>query len=176
MDIEKESKLIQITIEHSLFRPYNQLIEFTEIEFYYFKEGVHDDESVHPHKLDAGMWRVHKSGIDLTFQHDSIEKKDGGILIRGIKCEGEYINGPLRVLNFIFKKMGNAFDKNTIELKEKNINNELIYKTARHGLGKTANEPYKSALYRYFLDVEKWNKKHFSNADLEKLKNQNECI
>src|SRR5688572_17782985 len=71
----------------------NKVFRFTEIEFYYFNEDYHKDQYTHPHKRESGEWRFHNQGIDITFE--SSEKCDGGILIRGILIDSEYVNGPL---------------------------------------------------------------------------------
>lgn len=152
-------------------------IEFTEIEFYYFKTGIHEDKSVHQHDYKAGMWRFHRAGLDITFE--STETSDGGILIRGIKDSDKYTNGSLRVVTYIFKQFGNVEGQGSLSLiKKKKKNNILtIYKSPRHGLGKTVSEEFKKKKYRYSLDVENWDKKHFSKKNKEAMfKNRIELI
>ena len=146
-----------------------QTFEFTEIEFYYYKKGVHEDISVHPHKRDAGEWRAHRSGLDITFAGN--DTQDGGILIRGIKCGNNYINGPLRVLRFIFQNMGSVNTIGSIQLKKKVSSNKTlpIFKTTRHGLGKSVEKNFKLKLYRYFVDLDNWNNKHVSKKDKHQI-------
>ena len=82
-----------------------------EIEFYFFNRN-HLDSSVHRHNMKAGQWRVHYSGLDITFNgctymNDSCKNKKcieckelasyGGILIRSIGNQKNPIVGPLKV-------------------------------------------------------------------------------
>ena len=82
-----------------------------EIEFYFFNVN-HKDPSVHRHNMSVGEWRVHYSGLDITFngctyKNDRCKSKKciecnesysfGGILIRSIGKFGEIIVGPLKV-------------------------------------------------------------------------------
>jgi hypothetical protein len=127
-------------------------LEITEIEFYYFKEGVHEDKYTHPHKREAGEWRLHKQGIDITFKGNEIE--DGGILIRGIKHKQKYINGPLKTLNYIFEMMGKVQIPCTLYLKEKELARTQIYKTFRHIPNKVQYETFHSREYRFLKDFE----------------------
>ena len=61
----------------------DDLYSFTEIEFYFHDKETHEDKATYEHKLDAGLWRSHLSGLDITLRH-SIGGY-GGILIRGLK-------------------------------------------------------------------------------------------
>ena len=65
-------------------------MEITEIEFYFFRYGDHEDKYTHKHSMDEGMWRYHKQGLDITLQWS--KEQDGGILIRGVKDGDNYIN------------------------------------------------------------------------------------
>lgn len=69
-----------------------------EIEFYLYKEGVHQDTAVYPRFSHAGDFFYHYSGIDISFETDIEIMTFGGILIRSLKNidTGEIIAGPLR--------------------------------------------------------------------------------
>lgn len=82
-----------------------------EIEFYFYS-NAHRDPSVHRHNLKVAQWRVHYSGVDITFDGcamltDICKNKKcincdelssyGGILIRSIGNSKPPIVGPLRV-------------------------------------------------------------------------------
>lgn len=128
--------------------------EITEIEFYFFNENNHPDEYTHPHKLQAGMWRLHKQGIDITF--DGTKKgEDGGILIRGLKLNDRYVNGPIKCLAWIFESMGNVQNENCLILKPKRLKHSKIIKTFRHLPNK--NKKFHSEKYRYIKDFDKVN-------------------
>lgn len=127
-------------------------IEITEIEFYYFKEGVNEDKYTHPHKREAGEWRLHNQGIDITFKGN--ETEDGGILIRGIKHNDKYINGPLKTLNYIFEIMGKVHTTATIYLKEKELPRTQMYRTYRHIPNKVQYVDFHSKEYRFLKDFE----------------------
>jgi len=124
--------------------------EFVEIEFYYRSKDI-DDTSVHKHNLPAGKFRVHYSGLDITFDgtslsDDEVEKKIinlekgkhyGGILIRSIKNlnTNKIINGPLRVQTNLLS----GFDieethKLNLYIKEGYNNNISLAWTTRQGV------------------------------------------
>lgn len=147
----------------------NELFSFTEIEFYYFCEAVHEDNSTHEHNYDEGLWRFHSQGIDITFQSTDIS--DGGILIRGLKSEKGYINGPRRILETIFKtfnsvtniqhQFGLVSESSTIPV--------TIFKTTRHGLSKTEQNAFNNYPYRYYTDLVNWDNKHVSESEKAKI-------
>lgn len=76
---------------------------FVEIEFYHNKT---DDEGKNiTYKrgyADSCDFFFHDSGVDLCFE--SNPDSYGGILIRSIECDGEFINGPGRVVDRLFDK------------------------------------------------------------------------
>lgn len=145
------------------------LYSFTEIEFYFFHEGVHEDISTHEHDYKEGQWRLHSQGLDITFQ--STDKQDGGILIRGLKKDGEYINGPKRATTAIFKSLGDVTSthKEFGLTKKPEATNEEIKRTSRHGLSDKQKNGYKNEPYRYFIDLENWSPKHLSSTDKQKI-------
>ena len=88
-----------IMLNHALLVNKTEL-RFTELEFYYFEEKVHEDYFTHEHQCGECEWRFHNQGLDITFGHT--DKSDGGILIRGVSYvdHGKTIcvNGPRRVV------------------------------------------------------------------------------
>lgn len=76
---------------------------FVEIEFYHNKT---DDKGKnitykrdYTHSCD---FFFHDYGVDLCFE--SNPDSYGGILIRSMECNGEFINGPVRVVDKLFDK------------------------------------------------------------------------
>jgi len=130
----------------------NQIVEITEIEFYFFKEGSHADKYTHPHERNAGEWRLHNQGIDITLQ--GTKDQDGGILIRGIKLGSEFINGPLKSLSRIFELMGSASFRATIELVKTSVKEKEIIKTFRHLPNKIQYSEFHESKYRYLIDLD----------------------
>ncbi len=118
---------------------------FTDLEFYFFDPESHPDPFVHRHKLqnESNSWYMHtysnsdiikkgtRKGIDLCLGR---ENSFWGILIRGLRIDKEYINGPSRVVDKILslikldfsntidasKKLGNAEDQNSLLFIRKN--------------------------------------------------------
>jgi hypothetical protein len=129
----------------------NTEFRFTEIEFYYYSEN-HPDEYTHRHRRNAGEWRFHNQGLDLTFKGD--EKSDGGILIRGLLSGSNYVNGSRKVLGEIFESFGNAFDSTTFILKQTTLRGIDIYKVFRHLPNKNIDEKFHKKRYRYITDIE----------------------
>lgn len=143
------------------------LLRITEIEFYFWSDE-HQDNTTHDHNRNAGEWRMHNQGIDITFQAEGDKKSGqvGGILIRGIydkSIEEEeekkrYINGPRKVLFRIFELMGKVEEQSTLQLIPKHFENIPIHTTSRHGLKESAtkdyviDDKYISKHYRYFTD------------------------
>ena len=128
----------------------NTEIRFTEIEFYYFGEN-HQDNYTHKHKRGEGEWRFHNQGLDITFQgNDTI---DGGILIRGIFVDGEFINGPRRVVGRIFEILGNVNNESHIVLKDSSERHCEITKTFRH-LPNKVYPDFHHKPYRYLTDLD----------------------
>lgn len=143
--------------------------EFTEIEFYFFKKGVHEDVYTNKHKRKAGEWRIHNQGLDITLEGN--EEQYGGILIRGLSSENTYINGPIKALGFLFESMGSVNNASTLTLKSKDIEKKNIIRTFRHIPTKIQDKVYHFKKYRYITELEKLD---ISNP----IKNQiiNDCI
>jgi hypothetical protein len=143
-----------------------QFFLLTEIEFYYYKKGVHEDTSVHEHLVDRGKWRCHSQGIDISLGYG--DDFDGGILIRGIRCGSRAVNGPRRVLSQIFDGFGpvNRVQNYLGLVKTINKRQFEMFKTARRGVASS----FREHLYRYYCDSELWQKKHYSTKDWQLLK------
>ncbi len=129
----------------------DQEFQFTEIEFYYYNTG-HEDSYTHRHLRRAGEWRIHNQGLDITLEGNN--EKDGGILIRGLKHNNKYINGPIKALGAIFENMGSVVNSSSIKLSQKNHGHKQISKTFRHIPNKIQNKEFHLKKYRYFTDLE----------------------
>ena len=131
----------------------NASCEITEIEFYYFNERKHPDYYTHDHNRRKGEWRLHKQGLDITF--DGTKKGiDGGVLIRGLRIQEKYVNGPIRCLREIFKLMGSVQEKNYLQIVKEPLEKAEIIKTTRHLPNKVRYEDYHSKEYRYIKNLE----------------------
>jgi len=163
----------QLKINDSLF-------SFTEIEFYFFYKGIHEDNATHIHDYNQGLWRSHSQGLDITFQWSEIS--DGGILIRGLKSDNksdkEYVNGPRRIVETIFKNFNPVTSiQQQFGLVPKNENESLeIFKTGRHGLSNTQVNSFKDEPYRYYTDIDSWEKKHVSQSEKDKIKSNSKRV
>lgn len=124
----------------------------TEIEFYYFFNKVHEDNYTHEHKRDAGEWRFHNQGIDITFQWT--DESDGGILIRGLKIENEYVNGPRKIIQKIFENFDKVTAENRLQLLDSKNRNSRIIRTFRHLPNKHQVPEYHNKHYRYLTNLE----------------------
>ena len=126
------------------------IFRFTEIEFYYYYKGIHDDEYTHEHSRNAGEWRLHKQGFDITLAGNDIS--DGGILIRGVLIDSEYINGPLKTLGAILQTFGKVTENTSLIIKDGEYRSIEIIKTFRHLPNKIRYEKFHNKLYRYICD------------------------
>lgn len=131
----------------------DKAFEFTEIEFYFFKKGVHEDIYTHKHKRKAGEWRIHNQGLDITLEGN--EEQYGGILIRGLSNENTCINGPIKALGFLFESIGSVYNPSTLMLKSKDLEGKKIIKTFRHIPTKIQDKVYHYKKYRYIVELEK---------------------
>jgi hypothetical protein len=144
-------------------------LRITEIEFYFWSDE-HKDYTTHEHNRNAGEWRMHNQGIDITFQAEGNKKSGqvGGVLIRGIydnsikeEEKKKYINGPRKVLFRLFELMGNVEEQSTLQLLPNHFEAiPTIYKAKRHGLNVAKTNTYEvtkdfvEAQYRYYTDKE----------------------
>jgi hypothetical protein len=127
--------------------------QFSEIEFYYYKKGVHEDMYTHKHMKKAGEWRSHNQGLDITLEGNA--EQDGGILIRGLKDGNKYINGPRNVIGLLFESMGSITNTSSLVLMSKNLGDKPIIKTFRHIPNKIQDKEYHFKKYRYITDLDK---------------------
>lgn len=130
----------------------DKVFEFTEIEFYYFKKGVHEDIYVQKNKRKAGEWRVHSQGLEITLE--ATEDQYGSILIRGLKYESTYINGPMKALGLLFENMDPVCNPSTLMLKPQSPGEKRIIRTFRHITTKIQDKNYHYKKYRYIADLD----------------------
>lgn len=123
-----------------------------EIEFYLYKQNVHEDTVVYPRNCNAGQLFYHYSGADIAFQTitDDDNVTFGGILIRSMKKCDEIIGGPLRCKDEL---LNNGINRIIYHESPK----QDIEKTTRYGINK--DEKYSKALYRYYIPQTTWNRK-----------------
>lgn len=84
-----------------------KIFRFVEIEFYH---NLTDDEVIngkqkkitYKRETDSCDFFFHNYGVDLAFKSDS--KQYGGVLIRSVKSDEGFINGPGRVADKLFDK------------------------------------------------------------------------
>lgn len=162
----------------------NHRIELTEVEFYFFECDKHSDPYVHVDNLQkntSNYLYVHKQawirgGIDITFGNNNYF---GGILIRGIKHNDDYISGSATVKKYLANLIDTSitnhislqeyFEKNKLEIYL--INNETkknrILHSSRVGLNLYKDVNYANALYRFiredYLNASKENLKSYNN-------------
>lgn len=134
--------LFKLTAKHLLsnyqIETATGIYNFVEIEFYFYNSN-HRDKTVHSHSFEAGKWRVHYSGLDITIKGES--DCYGGILIRSIEKANSdepitVINGPLRVLTFLFS--GYSIEDNIniklVKVDKPIKDNVTIHSTTRNGI------------------------------------------
>ena len=127
---------------------------FTELEFYFYSPGFHEDPYIHEHKLqlETGHWYFHPSGLDITFG-DGINH--GGILIRGMRRiyaeKGFFISGPLKVVHEIFLSMGNICGhEQVLRLMDTDeMPGEELVRSTRIGLKEKEPAGFIDKYYRY---------------------------
>lgn len=148
------------------------LFTFTELEFYFFKYKIHEDNATHQHDYEEGKWRFHLQGLDITLP--ATVNSDGGILLRGIKCGNDFINGPKRVLEMIFRRMNPVYEiHNHFGLVPASTKQDVkIYKTLRHGLSKSQDNEFKNEYYRYYIDIDFWEPKHVIVAEKDRIRSK----
>lgn len=145
-----------------------KVFRFTEIEFYYYYEGIHNDDYTHEHRRKTGEWRSHNQGLDITFEGNDIS--DGGILIRGVLVNGKYINGPLLSIRAIFEAFNKVTNITSFVLNDSEKRNVVVIKTFRHLPNKILHEEFHNRLYRYISDdIPEKTKKLMLNNSSKKL-------
>lgn len=114
----------------------DKIYNIEEIEIY-FRSSEHDDVYVHcsDNQLTKGEWYFHKfksgaykggtyKGLDMTFG-DENKKEYGGILIRSISSDDDFITGPSNVVTHIMSKIGKDSVSDTVKsLDTMEINNK----------------------------------------------------
>ncbi len=144
--------------------------QITEIEFYYYREWVHEDPFVHKHEnqLEMGVWYFHNVGQDFTFGDGT---NYGGILIRGVLPLGsepdQTIDGPVRSYEKLFNARLELNKKHQfgIIISEKPLisSSDKIFKFPRSGMypkgkknpGKFILLPYRYMLYPWYSKIER---------------------
>lgn len=155
-------------INHYVLQIDTLYVELKELEFYFF-DADHQDPYVHKNEIQkksSNFLYVHEAwgnrgGLDLTFGNGVYY---GGILIRGMKHNEQYVAGPALLRNHIVDQLGIKVDsyselqdyfesiQEKISLKPRiePLEHELVH-SFRVGLG-NQNSEYSNALYR-FLDM-----------------------
>lgn len=115
--------------------------KITEIEFYLNNKEDNLDIFAHKHdNYQTGQLRLHTSGVDIAIKNKNFY---GGILIRGLKSDEHYIEGPWRVLETIIKSF--SIDKqNSLEFKREKLEQLPIYQSPRAGLSIFLNKDIES--------------------------------
>jgi len=103
-DFEKKfNELADALLNDFAIRRGEKDYRFVEIEFYH--NGTDDEGKKITYKRGFAKscdFFFHDYGVDLCFE--STPDSYGGILIRAIECNGEFINGPVRVTDRLFDK------------------------------------------------------------------------
>lgn len=125
--------------------------KFTEIEFYYYKEGVWRDNITYERgNRKVGDLFYHLSGVDICF--DCNKDEYGGILIRSMKKNNndkeEIVNGPLICLVDMLNSCKNGQMPQLKCVKQKNF--DILF-SKRINLGQRATDEYKNRLLRAVL-------------------------
>ena len=137
--------------------------DIEEIEFYFFNQH-HKDTSTHRHEMNAGLWRIHYSGIDITFQgykeipksctstkckvcHEYCKYSYGGILIRSISTQQETIVGPLRVQTTLLSG-GRVEGGSGLQLIKQKAKDIKLEGTKRYGVNNP--EDFKDLKYGFY--------------------------
>jgi hypothetical protein len=133
-----------------------------EIEFYFNSEQLHKDEYTHKHEYEAGYWRSHNGGLDITLRGEN--GGHGGILIRSVRrlSDNKYINGPRNVLTALLQELGSVFNSSSSFYLEKDsfeeeVDESIWLKTSRFGLSDKYPD-FKEKHYRYIIELNKRNK------------------
>lgn len=121
---------------------------FTEIEFYYYKEGVWCDSITYDrNKYKVGDLFYHLSGVDICFDCNNSEY--GGILIRSMKNDKkEIINGPHNCQKEMLNSCKNDKMPRLVYCQQPN---SLILFSERINLGKKATGEYRNCKLRAVL-------------------------
>ncbi|KIM12745.1 MAG: hypothetical protein KU37_02395 [Sulfuricurvum sp. PC08-66] len=131
-------------INNYVLKVNDDIYDFCEIELYYYKKEKHEDCGVLKRDKLAGDIFFHRYGIDICFDSNGTDEY-GGILIRSLKKDDEYIFGPLKCSLTLL----NRYQPNIhILIQQTQKNKEIICKTTRIK-SSCKNNKYHSELYRY---------------------------
>ncbi len=172
-DIETQfGKIASFILTRTVLNVNNILYRFTDLEFYFYQKGIHEDIYAHNHseQLKFGKWYFHASGIDITIGNEN--GIYGGILIRGIvrlsknditdfqSFDGNSIDRPIIVKTEVCKNLNGPFDRtsNVFNLEiihpETSINKEeYVVKTNRINLNpeRDPDQNFSEKKYRFVL-------------------------
>ncbi len=154
-DIKNKFKKIaeELMCNYQIVSVSGEKFNIHEIEFYFFNRN-HLDTSVHHHNMKAGHWRVHYSGLDITFNgctylNDTCKNKKcvdcklssyGGILIRSIGNSESIIIGPLRVQTSLLSGGSILGSKSLFIEENRGCNNNKVSKPSKRCGVKNANK------------------------------------
>lgn len=137
--------------------------KFTEVEIYYFNANMHCDPYVHMHEKqhECGTFYHHGSGMDITFGDCT---SYGGILIRGIKDNNTFYDGPLTLIKKIFIQEENVTQRKLDEylslIRKEEPSCDTVYHSTRIGLTPHPldfhyykNDAYIFKRYRFITDL-----------------------
>jgi hypothetical protein len=170
-NIEKEfARLAELILLEKQLIVNEAKFNFTEIEFYFYSK-THQDSFTHQHKMEAGKWRFHNQGFDITLRS---ENGFGGILIRGVEFAGKFTNGPRRVLFEVMQYLNKVTDvENKIGIIDKKRENQTIFKAFRHGLNQPSTklrcdnpDYFKKAKYRFIIKPQSFDRKQFTGSEI----------
>lgn len=147
----------------------NEQYEFSEIELYYYKKGEHQDCIVlqREHKQASDIF-FHRYGFDICFT--SLNDEYGGILVRSLKKDNNFIVGSLRCSHHIL----NQYQPNiriSIEYKQEQRSLDIIrIKRVKSECTKKDHKDHNNSLYRFItkeLYSHKEHQKYLKNCKLK---------
>jgi len=103
-DIEKMfAEIADALLNNFVIKRGEKEYRFVEIEFYHNKTDDEGKRITYKRGYTKSCdFFFHGYGVDLCFESDP--DSYGGILIRSMECNGEFINGPVRVTDRLFDK------------------------------------------------------------------------
>lgn len=103
-ELEKAFELIADALLNNYgIRRGDKTYRFVEIEFYHnLTDDVGKNITYKRGYAESCDFFFHNYGVDLCFE--STPESYGGILIRSVECNGEFINGPVKVTDVLFDK------------------------------------------------------------------------
>lgn len=115
-DIEKEFVVLaEALLNNFVIKRGEKEYRFVEIEFYHNKTDDEGKKITYKRGYTKSCdFFFHSSGVDLCFE--SSPDSYGGILIRSMECNGEFIYGPGRVVDQLFDKFSSLHTPNDFPL------------------------------------------------------------